>query len=240
MKKIFLSAAVIFTASCSFAQKPVAGESGFSFGLSGIPGIHLSTAGTPTGTLGYRYILSEKSSLRSGVKYGYSKTTDKSDTTGNGIDTTKITTKYNWALSIGWQHGLGHSAKLEPYYGFDVFIDGQNSNISQKALAVSTTTPGAVVGDFSTLNRRGVNKGVGAGLRLCAGFNYFFADHFAFGAEFGYGLEYSKMTQGNATQIYQGNTFGPHGTTVFSNSSSSKSATMETNASGMITVSVFF
>ncbi len=219
--------------------KPMKGDKGFMFGLTGVSGLRLSTANTPTGTLGFRYMTNDKVQFRAGVKFGSSTQKTKSDTSGTGIDTTVISKRSNWALSMGFQRSLGTMRRLDPFIGGEAWFGGTNGSLDTKTEVVSASSSGSL-GDYSQTVSTGLGKGRNYGIRLFTGFNYFIADHLSLGAEFGYGLYFSKTTNGNATTTKTGSTFGPAGTTVTSNSARSETQGFVPDGSGMITVSVYF
>lgn len=239
MKKLILLSAFFVATIYVFAQKPVKHDKGFVFGLSGVPGIHVNTNNTPTATLGLRYLASEKNTVRFGVRLGSAKSTTKSDTTGSGIDTTVVIKTSNYAFSLGWQHTLGNIPKLMPYYGMEGYIGGQDGSRDTKIEVVSAVNP-TTTGDFIETIITHNAKGKKYGIRGFAGFNYFFADHFSIGAEFGYALGFLSVRNGSTSTNIHGVTFGPEGNTVSPNSASNKQKVFDADGSGVITVSVYF
>ncbi len=219
--------------------KPIKGDKGFMFGVTGVSGLRLSTAATPTGTLGFRYMTKDKVQFRAGVKFGSSTQKTKSDTSGTGIDTTVINKRSVWALSMGFQRSLGNLKRLDPYVGGEAWFGGTNGSLDTKTEVVSASSFGSL-GDYSQTVSTGLGKGKNYGLRLFTGFHYYIAEHLAIGAEFGYGLAFSKTTNGNATTTKIGSTFGPAGTTVSSNSARIETQSFAPDGSGMITVNVYF
>lgn len=207
MKKTTLAIALTLGISGAFAQtmKPIAGEMGISAGLSsGITG-PVSGVGH-TGTLAFKYIVKEDMVARVGVNFGKlpGNGTFVSDTShlwigGNGISQSTVKRSgLMWALSLGVQKSMNGTDKLDPYFGADIFfggIAGQKNDSTTDFLKSGLTRSG---GDYDKFVKSGMHT-ISYGIVGVIGFNYFFADHLAVGAEFGYGFESSTTKGGEVT-----------------------------------------
>lgn len=239
MKKIVFFSIVALLCSYGFAQKPVKGDKGFSFGLSGAPNLGVNTKNSPTGSLNFKYVNSDKWTTRFGFRYGNKNSKTKSDTTGNGIDTTNILKTYQWALNLGFQHSLGKIQKLDPYVGAELFYGKTGGSYDSKIEVVSPINPNSF-GDYIQLHTADFGKGRVSGIRIFTGFNYFFTDHMAVGAEFGYGFQSVISKNGTTSVNINGNSFGAQGISYFTNSASNAEKDFNTLGSGIITFSVYF
>ena len=238
MKKVTGIFICVLISLAAFSQKPVKGDKGFTFGLTGIPGISLTTKGNITGSLGFRKMTSDKICLRLGINYGAGYKKTRSDTSGNGIDTTVVAKQNAWLVSIGFQKNLGKMERLVPYYGAEIGYGGANGSRVTNVTVVGSS-PAGNIGDFWLTEMANLGKSKVYGGRLLLGFNYFFADHFAFGAEFGYSKLYTKSTNGTVTTKI-GSANGATLSTSTPNSASSIDRQLATDGSGNITFSVYF
>ena len=103
-----------------------------------------------------------------------------------------VTKGHAVGLNIGVQKNMGMTMKrIEPYLAADLTFGIGKQNITDNTTTVSDTVSHEILtepGNTTTV-----------GIIANAGFNYFFTDHFAFGAEFGYGLLYSSTGEGGTT-----------------------------------------
>lgn len=238
MKKIFLILALIIVTFGAIAQKPVKNDKGFSFGLIGLNFIKVNTTPSNTGSLILKYYVKDNIAVRVGLMYGRNDTTTNSDTTGTGMLTATEKKHSNWAVSFGVQKAFGNIAKLESYIGADVFFGGKNGSMDSTITIKSSKYGMGTVGDFNKTvitNMGGFNWGVNGVL----GFNYFFSDHFALGAEFRYGGKSTYESTGKTTNTLHvgGNTkpstvtAGPAPVSIFN---------LGATGSGTVIVSIFF
>lgn len=223
----------------AYAQKPVKGNKGFAFGITGVPSLSVNTKNSPTGSLNFRYQVSDRWAARVGFRYGSKKNTVKSDTTGNGIDTSQIIKSRNWAFNLGIQKSLGKIPKLDPYVGAEFYLGGMGGSYDLKTEVVSPANPN-IFGDYAQTHIADYGKGKFFGARVFAGVHYFFADHFAIGGEFGYGYQMKSTKNGTTTVTVQGSTFGNPGTTYSTNSAKTEEKTFDTNGTGTIILTVMF
>lgn len=238
MKKLFLPFALIIVTLGAIAQKPLKNDKGFSFGLIGLNSLKVNTAPSNTSTLILKYYVKDNLAARVGLMYGRNDTTTNSDTTGTGMLTTTEKKHANWAVSLGIQRSLGNIAKLEPYIGADIFFGGKNGSFDSTITAKSVSS-GASVGDFNKTVITDMDKGFNWGINGVLGFNYFFSDHFAFGAEFRYGGKVSSISTGTTSNTLRiGGITKP--STVSANPAPSSIFNLGATGSGTVTISVFF
>lgn len=226
----------IFTGLGLYAQKADKGNFGFSFGVENLS---VNLKNSPTGTLGIRYLLNEKYMLRGAFKYSNKKTKTKSDTTGNGIDTTLLTKQNSWGIAFGFQRSLGKLKRLDPYAGAELFYGQSDGTFDYSTEVVSPQNPNTF-GDFLKLSTADYGKGSFFGVKLIAGFQYYFADHFSFGAEFGYGYGQKTSKNGTTTLSIEGSTFGTPGTTYTTNSARIEESGFQSLSTGTVMISVYF
>jgi len=229
MKKITAMIAIVFMTLNAFAQKPVKGDMGMTFGFNGLSTLGVTTT-TPTGTLLFKYYITDNLAARASLNFTSSSfSTDLIDTGATHYETS--TKSSSWGIAIGAQKSCGTIKRIEPYIGLDLYVgSGVNGKIDDMTTDSSgnfsihtVTTPGAT---FSW------------GVTPVVGFNWFFDDHFALGAEFGWGIGMSSTKSGETVETIH---FGTNPDTVIkTNSTSSKSSSIGGNASGLITFSVFF
>jgi hypothetical protein len=219
MKKIILSAiAVIGLASFANAQlKPEAGSKGFGFRINGIAntafsnwgrtGLSGQTINDPLGVLAPgttvddlvpqemffgRYYISSDLALRVGL--GINSISMKSNTVDSVAGATAITTTdsktsaFSFGLNVGVEkHFASAAEKLDPYAGAQL---GFSSLGSIKNETSSNTNTDPAVSSTSTTTWAG---GSAFGFDLLGGFNFFFTDNFALGAEFSWGFHSANI-----------------------------------------------
>ena len=178
----------------SFAQKPIMGDMGVTFGINGLSTVNLTTNFGSGSTLLLRYYLHDDLAVRGRINFNINSfTTEQSDTSGNS---SKDVTKNNaFSLNIGLQKDFGTSLKhLEPYITGELVIGSGKGGIQENTdvfkFGGTTTTTVMKVDPGNTFS---------FGLQSNAGVNYFFTDHFSVGAEFGYGLLFSSTGSGTTS-----------------------------------------
>lgn len=249
MKKLFIAVSLIASSFAAFAQKPVAGDKGFTFGVNGLGAFGLggtnqttaSSSGTITPTLLFRYYLADDMAVRAGLNYGRSGKTTTNDLTSTAGTKTETKTGGNgqFAITLGIQKSLGSSEKLEPYVGADLLfgVGKVNGTLEQTTTVTDATKAGGTNGDYTkTTNTLASQTRIG--ILPAVGFNYYFSDKFAFGAEFNWGFVYNNTGTGSSkteTKVGTNTT-----TTTTSGGLSTKAGTFGNYGSGLITVSVFF
>lgn len=265
MKKIILSViAFMCVASFGFAQlKPEAGSVGFGFRINGIAntafsnwgrtGLSGQTIGDPLGVMGGattvdalvpqemffgRYYIASDLALRVGL--GINSVSQK----GSSIDSvpgTKFVTEadmkmsaFSFGLNVGVEkHFASAAEKLDPYAGLQV---GFSSLGAIKYEMNSSTNSDPVVSSNDVIQMAG---GSAFGLDLLAGFNYFFTDNFALGAEFSWGY-HSANVGGEYTQNST-NTVGTTSTsTETRGTAKSGSSGLRVGSTAGVNASIFF
>lgn len=267
MKKIVFAfvlmlgvAATVTAQDATDRVKPTGGDMGLGFKLSGIADIKFSEwkgDHFQVPQLLYRYYLSDKFALRAGLGLDLNNQagtfTQQDQPVGSPIRTTTNTDSTvkstNFSFNPGVEYHLGSPAvKIDPYVGVELGIsvkgttsksvrnvtdvyDFQASNyISRSDLTTSSQTPG----------------GFGFGGNLLAGFNYFFSDNFAIGAEYMLGLNYLKQGGDYVQSVNGFNTVGfpnPITTVISTNTTyngTSTGITGKVRSTGGINVSVFW
>lgn len=224
MKRLFLTlTALVLTFGFAQAQlKPEAGSVGLGFRLTGIANVSFSNfmqtglsgqqLPDPVGLFGGtsisvnaiapqemmfgRYYLSSDLALRVGL--GINSASMKSSTVdsvgANILTTDDQTSAFSFGISAGVEkHFASAASKLDPYAGAQINF-GSIGKIKNEFHSNLNTDP-AVDNTVVTELAGGSNFGVG----LLAGFNYFFSDNFAIGAELGWGFS-STSVGGDWTQ----------------------------------------
>lgn len=227
MKKLTLTlASVVMLFSGSFGQmRPEAGDIGIGFHVSGLANVAIfnwpqaNTGGmviadplnilTPGTTIGQlvpqnflfgRYYLSSNLALRAslGINSTVQNTHSVDSAFGGVITDDSKTTAFSWGIGAGIENHFATSAtRLDPYAGamFQINMVGgiQNEMTSDFSNASDPS--------LDTQTRVNTNyKGGGAwNFDLIGGFNYFFSDYIAIGAEVTWGFS-SMGVGGDYTQ----------------------------------------
>jgi len=231
-----------------FAQerKPETGDWGIGFRLTGIDNISFSANSGAFGTtfLDVRKVLNDRLALRVGfgVDLNSAKSTiSKSDTTG-GTTTTRVdeaelsqTTLY---LAPGLEYHFEGSDKIDGYIGAAIPFGFASDEKDFTSVAVNGSS-------FSSLNETTITTpgGMIFGLQGFLGFNYFFSEKFAIGAEYGLGLNYSARSGDATRETNQSITTGGTTTTLSSKDTStikSSELSVDVNSTAGIGVLVFF
>jgi hypothetical protein len=259
MKKIFLPILFLAISISAFAQKPAKGDNTFSFGITGLSNIGVSTY-TPTSSLLFKHYFSDNFAVRLGVNY-YSNKTDRNldlthdtvnnNTTGNAEGIWKTS---RIGFTLGGQYNFKATDRLETYIGADLYIS-INSNEYDSTYNYKNTflngTPATTTVTTTTYSGTTVYpKGTTIGFIPCIGLNYFFTDWLAVGAEFGWGFLSTSYAESTISGSYNNTVSttpsgGPTTSTVTTSSISGKGPSvkvsgMQTTGRGMITVTAAF
>jgi hypothetical protein len=250
MKKIILVLMFGCLATSVFAQddnasiKPVSGDLGVTLGINGLATTGFNFNVGHTGTLLFRYYLSDAWALRAQLSITSSSSsqsyTDSVGPDGNGSYSNS--NKYGgFNVGVGIQHSFAATKRLDPYLGVEVFL-GSNTSTTDSDGFVSGkidntfTGAGTQVGTSSThMVTPGSTFTFGAGLVF--GFNYFITNHIAVGGEFYAGFAINSIGDGTVTNT-SSNAAGT--TTVTSTTHGYSNTTFSPNGSGQITFSYFF
>jgi opacity protein-like surface antigen len=217
MKKVIFACIVALgLSSAAQAQlKPEAGSVGFGFRINGIANTALTNwsnthlAGQslvdPLGLLGAptavtdlvpqemffgRYYIASDLALRVGL--GINSLSAKTSSTDTIIATPTTTDTKTSAFSFGInlgveKHFASAAEKLDPYAG------AQLSFASLGAVKQTAESNTGGTSPFSSTVNNSIAGGSSVGFDLLGGFNYFFTDNFALGAEFSWGYHSVKM-----------------------------------------------
>ncbi len=232
MKKILLISVFCITAAMVLAQKPVAGDMSFTLGLTGLSDVTVTSNFGDMGTLLYRYYITDEWAARARLDLLISN--NKSDFTAadtSGFGEHDITKSNMVNLHLGIQRNFGTSLKrLEPYMAAEIVFGTGKLNITDN------TTDFDMSNSVEIKNEPGSTTNIG--LVVDAGFNYFFTDHFAVGAEFGYGIQHSSTGEGLVTTT---TTTGNVSTVTTSKSGTSSSFNLGgTGGTGLIMLTAAF
>jgi hypothetical protein len=229
MKKLIPLLSICFLSVVAFAQKPVEGDMSMTLGLTGLSALNVTTNFGNMSTLLYRYYLADDLALRVRANLTLNNfKTDFSDTTGAGEH--DVTKGHFVGLNLGIQKNMGHSKRLEPYIAGDLTVGFGKTGITDNTTDFSDTISQEILTEPGNSTTVGVIAN--------AGFNYYFTDHFAFGAEFGYGLLYTSTGEGETTFT---STTGNTTVTNTSHTGSSKSFGLSgTGGLGLIMITVAF
>jgi hypothetical protein len=209
-KFVLLLTAVFVTAVAAQAQiKPVAKDLGLGFritGLSNVSFTEFSVRDFDVPEALVRFYLSDRIVLRAGL--GVQSESITEDYTDLDIDTTgtlaqqisvaKVTeasqTRFSFTPGVEY-HLASMATKIDPYVGLEVpiaFIGPSNLDISLDSVVTN-------LANFQTTYREDVSLsskadgGLSIGANILAGFNYFFSDNFAIGAEYNLGFRSSTV-----------------------------------------------
>lgn len=218
MKRLFLLlTATVLTFGFAQAQlKPEAGSMGLGFRLTGIANVSFSNwmntdlsgqqlpdpvglfGGTsvavnslvPQEMLFGRYYLSSDLALRVGL--GINSVSMKSHTVdsigANILTTDDKTSAFSFGISAGVEkHFASAASKLDPYAGAQINFASIGS-IKNEFTSNLNTDPAQ---DNTVMTE--LAGGSSFGVNLLAGFNYFFSDNFAIGAEMGWGFRSTSV-----------------------------------------------
>lgn len=243
MKKI-LSFIAIALPTLAFAQRPVQGMQSFTFGISGLQNIGVSTGASRTGTLLYRKYATDSAAYRFSAFLSVSANRVALENQATGIRAITQSNSSSINIAPGYQKSLGGSGRLEPYWGVDLLLGYTFSNsITQRTEVIDADTTfatGDENGDFEeTETQFGTPFRVGA--MPLIGANYYVLDNIAIGAEFSYGVIITTANDGEVVKRSR-----VKGVDQEEQRTSSPSAPSNMNFSagsfgtGLITVSVFF
>lgn len=256
MRKFLLTLPLLIIAVIAYGQKPTAGSKGFTFGLSNIfqNGNSSITNNGParTGTLLFRYYLAD--GLAGRMSLSYSKTGTKvTDTSSvNGTEEVLKESGSRFAIQLGIQKSLGSAEKIEPYIGADLLFartGGKYSLMTEVVNASGGGQPGNSVLIERNGNRIFNSNGnftgqyqtpaIQIGIIPALGFNYFFSENFALGAEFGWGVIISRSNKSLETKTTQ-KVLGVETSTTIHTQDRVNNTTFGSTGNGMLTVSIFF
>ena len=209
MKKAqgLIMAIILFSITTLKAQeedlrlKPIKGDWGFSFNLSGlITDLQLNANKDMLGnsTLFVRHYLLDDLALRAGFGINSIRTKsirkDSVPQIPAFVEFDSLFSRFDLALSFGVEKHIESMRRLDPYVGAEVmlqFIGKENSSWNYNVTSASGTT--------SIEGERKVDGGFGIGVLALAGFNYFITEKISLGAEYRFGY-YSMKFGGNFSE----------------------------------------
>jgi len=251
MKKVLVfSFACLLAASAAVAQiKPVTGDWGLGFKLDGINSTSITHwNGNGTQIFG-RYYFTDKVAMRLG--FGINTYNSKTETTedvkdlnnvitGTRTGDTKIT-QFGFGIMPGVEYHMGSAAsKLDPYVGAEIML---NSLGKMKMDFDTTSTDNSSNYSYTKSTTSEMAGSFTFGINALVGFNYFFSDNFAIGAEYKWGFnstsaggDYSET--GSESTTNNGNTTN----TVINETGSMKNSAGNLNVAGMggLNLNVYF
>ncbi|GAB4416092.1 MAG: hypothetical protein OHK0039_25230 [Bacteroidia bacterium] len=263
MKRIVLTLFMGISLLAAQAQlKPAQGDISFGFRFSGLSNLSIdawSAGAFDTPELLGRYYISDQLALRAriGINVG-SQTSDYTDTyidsvrfpQARKIDTSVVervsTAAFSFTPGIEY-HFTTEAARVDPYVGGEIVFGvlGTTTTETDRNYIISVAADGVPLYNEDLNIKTRADGGLVVGLNVLGGFNYFFSDKIAVGAE--YALGFSYLTQGGNIQT------ATTGTILLSNQTdvipvnvtevfevSSNSFNLSTAASGGIHLSVFF
>jgi hypothetical protein len=195
---IFVLLSIFTIHAQSDTLKPVKGDWGFSLNVTGI--INNIAIENNKDSLGQynlfaRHYLKNDLALRIGfgVNYLNQKTFNEDSvtiaSTGSRAFQVKDSSvsRFDFNVSVGIEKHLGTTKRLDPYVGGElsiISIGATKTNANTDLIDVTGTAK------EKTIIRQ--DGGIGVGLGGVAGFNYFISKNLSLGAEFGYGIVYTK------------------------------------------------
>ncbi len=209
-KSILLLFIAMFVTSLTQAQiKPVAGDISLGFQITGLANIAFNEWGTDEfdvpQILG-RYYLADNLAIR--ARIGLSIQNTGSEFSVSYIDSVRFPearrvdsatnstfSGSGFSITPGAEYHLGSEAsKLDPYVGAEIPFAIQGASTSEVDLNYTQSNA-----DNAPLYKEDLNivtkrdGGLSVGLSLIGGFNYFFSEKFAIGAEYSIGFLYTKV-----------------------------------------------
>jgi len=253
MKKVLVfSFACLLAASAAVAQiKPVTGDWGLGFKLDGINSTSITHwNGNGTQIFG-RYYFTDKVAMRLG--FGINTYNSKEDNTYDVKDANNVnigtqtatikTTQFGFGIMPGVEYHMGSAAsKLDPYVGAEIMLN----SLGKMKMTNDSTESISQNGNSSNYTQNITMEKGGSftfGINALVGFNYFFSDNFAIGAEYKWGFNSTSTggdfsTTGTISTSVNGNTTN----TVINNTGSMKSSAGNLKVAGMggLNLNVYF
>jgi len=253
MKKVLVfSFACLLAASAAVAQiKPVTGDWGLGFKLDGINSTSITHwNGNGTQIFG-RYYFTDKVAMRLG--FGINTYNSKEDNTYDVKDANNVnigtqtatikTTQFGFGIMPGVEYHMGSAAsKLDPYVGAEIMLN----SLGKMKMTNDSTESISQNGNSSNYTQNITMEKGGSftfGINALVGFNYFFSDNFAIGAEYKWGFNSTSTggdfsTTGTTSTSINGNTTN----TVINKTGSMKKSAGNLNVAGMggLNLNVYF
>ncbi|MFN3963507.1 MAG: outer membrane beta-barrel protein [Fimbriimonadaceae bacterium] len=197
MKKSALIAMAILAGTALMAQKPTEGNPSsleVQLNLTG----NVNTIVAPM--LKYRYFLNPNMAVRFGFGLNTSKQENKfaENPDGTGGTGTQVVKSTEWLLMPGFEYHFEGTDRLSPYLGLSIGLGGGKDSE-----------------EWTNYDGNGYNNGVSAtvespyssfGIGILAGTDYYFAQDFFVGAEFGYMISSLTLKESTTTVSSGGTT----------------------------------
>ena len=249
MKKTFVVFVLSLFSITSYAQqdtlKGQEGDWGFSIAISGIINdIKIENGKDPVGNyiIFARKYLKDDVALRLGLSINSNRVKqnlEDSITIGSGnkalqaIDSSY--TRFDFSIIAGYEKHVKGTRRLDPYFGGELMI-GRMGNTKIDV----TTDVTDVTGTDKTQYILQYDGGFMFGLSAIAGFNYFIAQKFSLGAEFGLGYQYAKSGGDWSESTVNTPVSGAQSSQFNLGKSSLSESTIGVSTSGTIALSYFF
>lgn len=252
---LLLGVAGTLSAQTTERIKPVAGDMGIGFKLTGISNVSFNDWKADhfnVPQLLYRYYVADKFAIRASVgfsmvnKTGAEKYENIVGATRTLFDSTYSMKSMNFSFDPGFEYHLGSPAtKVDPYIGLTVPISYQGATETETRIVTDdfdlSSSTYLFQSDLTTRVKTPGGLGIGGGFLL--GFNYFFSDNFAIGAEYIIGASMVN-TGGDRETSVNGFTGVPGSITPISTTTRTNIKTGDLNGSirstGGVNVSVFW
>ncbi|MFN0201554.1 MAG: hypothetical protein ACKVTZ_08535 [Bacteroidia bacterium] len=206
MKKLIFTFIVLvaFATTADAQMRPAKGDMGLGFKITGLSNVafgHWDKNDFEVPQLLYRYYLSDKLALRAGLGVDINNTTKsyKRDAivgvVRTIIDRDSAVSGTVFSIAPGVEYHLTSPAtKIDPYVGLTVGISykGTTRTVVKDNVDELTNNQQTLIQRLTTTTD--APGGMGIGASALVGFNYFFSDNFAIGAE--YGLGFNRLTTG--------------------------------------------
>ncbi|WNJ20502.1 outer membrane beta-barrel protein [Pontibacter sp. G13] len=260
MKKLFftLIAVVCFSATTMAQYKPSQGDISLGFRVTGLGTVAFtewSSNAFDIPEIQGRYFISDKLAIRGrlGVNFTstrseYSETFLKNlDTQPTSVDTSYLMTSSGFGFSFNpgvEYHMAANGSRLDPYVGAEVLFGMMGKTTSEEDAEMTETLVGGEQIASSSINTKTeAAGGMSVGLQLLGGFNYFFSEKIAIGAE--YGISFLNTRMGGDVDVAVTGSATAGGATVAISSDESyqdleSGFGIESIATGGVNFSIFF
>lgn len=197
MKKAILSLTAVVAGTALMAQKPTEGNASSLEVQMNLTG-NANTIVAPM--LKYRYFLNSNMAIRFGLGLNTSKAENKfaENADGTGGTGTQLIKSSDWSIMPGFEYHFEGTERLSPYLGLSIALGGGKSTE-----------------EWTNYDGTGYNNGVSAkveapysifGVGILAGTDYYFAQNFFVGAEFGFLIQNQTMKESTTTVSSGGTT----------------------------------
>jgi len=200
-KKVLMTVVLAGATSLVMAQKPTEGNPSSLEVQLNLAGEN-NTVIAPS--LKYRYFLSSNLAIRFGLAYNSSKATNNFAENGDGTGGTgtQEVSSTSYSVAPGIEYHFAGTDRLSPYLGLAISIGGGKEKESWDNYADFGTGGGYAEGVSADVEAPVSSFGVA----LLAGADYYVAENFFLGAEFGWATNSVTQKEGEATVTIDGDT----------------------------------